>query len=142
MSLTAIREMPIALDELVAAVSHDKAGAVATFLGMVRDHNEGKSVTKLEYHAYQSMAEKELAAIAAEIEKEIDGARVACVHRIGELAIGDVAVACAASAAHRAEAFRACRDLIDRVKARVPIWKREHGPDGPHWVGWQDARQS
>jgi molybdopterin synthase catalytic subunit len=62
------------------------------------------------------------------------------LHRTGTLSVGDVAVVCAASAPHRGEAYRACRALIDRVKARVPIWKREHGPDGAYWVGWQDAR--
>ena len=70
------------------------------------------------------------------------GVRVFATHRVGSLAVGDVAVVCAASAPHRGEAFRACRELIDRVKARLPIWKREHGPDGPYWVGWEDARCS
>jgi len=137
---TAIVREPVALEPLIADVTHDAAGAVATFLGVVRDHNDGRPVSLLEYHVYESMAEKEMAAIAAEIEREIDGVRVAAAHRVGELKVGDVAVACAASAAHRGAAFRACRELIDRVKARVPIWKREHGPDGPYWVGWQDAR--
>ena len=140
MGLTAIRESPLSLDEVVAAVQRDDAGAVATFLGVVRDHNEGLSVAKLEYHAYVSMAEKELAAIARELEEEIPGVTVACVHRIGVLQVGDAAVVCAASAPHRAEAFTACRALIDRTKERVPIWKREHSEEGPHWVGWKDAR--
>lgn len=140
MSLTAIVHEPIALDELVAAVADDGAGAVATFLGVVRNHSDGLEVTLLEYHAYQSMAESELAAIVRELEAEMSGVRLACVHRIGELRVGDAAVACAASSPHRAESFEACRALIDRVKARLPIWKREHGPDGPHWVGWTDAR--
>jgi molybdopterin synthase catalytic subunit len=140
MMLTAVRNRPIELDELVDAVQHEAAGAVATFLGVVRDHADGRPVTLLEYHAYESMAEKELAAIAAEIESTFPGTRAACVHRIGELRIGDVAVACAVSAPHRGPAFDACRELIDRVKARLPIWKREHGPEGPYWVGWKDAR--
>jgi molybdopterin synthase catalytic subunit len=142
MSRTGIRSEPIAIEEVVAAVSHDGAGAVATFLGLVRNRNEGLAVERLEYHAYVTMAERELAAIATEIEAEIAGAKVACLHRIGDLRVGDAAVVCAASAPHRGEAFRACRELIDRVKARVPIWKREHSGDGPHWVGWQDARTS
>jgi molybdopterin synthase catalytic subunit len=140
MSKTAIVHEPIVLDTLIAEVGDDAAGAIATFLGVVRNHSEGLDVKLLEYHAYEAMAATELRTIAAEIEAEIDGVRIACHHRIGELAIGDVAVACAASAAHRAEAFDACRALIDRVKERVPIWKREHGPEGPHWVGWKDAR--
>lgn len=140
MSLTGLRERPLSLDEVVAAVSHDAAGAVVTFLGAVRNHSGGRAVAALEYHAYPSMAEGELAAIARELETEHPGIRVACLHRIGRLAIGDAAVACAVSAPHREAAFEACRLLIDRVKARVPIWKREHGTDGPYWVGWEDAR--
>jgi molybdopterin synthase catalytic subunit len=138
--LTALRERPLSVDELIEVVQHDGAGAVAVFVGVVRDHNDGREVRKLDYHAYVPMAEKELAAIAAEIEAEIAGVRVACTHRIGELAVGDRAVVCAASSPHRVEALAACRELIERVKARVPIWKREHGPEGPYWVGWEDAR--
>jgi molybdopterin synthase catalytic subunit len=140
MSLTGIRSEALDMREVVDAVVHPGAGAVATFAGVVRDHAGGKPVSLLEYHAYESMAAAELATIARDIEAEIEGVRVACLHRIGELEVGELAVICAASAPHRDAAFRACRELIDRVKARVPIWKREHGPDGPHWVGWQDAR--
>jgi len=135
-----MRERALSLDEVVGAVSHEAAGAVVTFVGAVRNHSAGLSVSKLEYHAYPSMAESELAAIADELEAEFPGARVACFHRTGELAVGEAAVVCAVSAAHRGDAFEACRELIDRVKARVPIWKREHGTEGPHWVGWEDAR--
>jgi molybdopterin synthase catalytic subunit len=135
-----IRVAPLGLDELLAEVNHPGAGGVATFLGVVRDHNEGRAVTLLEYEAYGWMAEAELGRILVEIAAEVPGARVAATHRVGALHVGDVAVACAASAPHRGEAFHACRELIDRIKARLPIWKREHGPDGPHWVGWADAR--
>jgi molybdopterin synthase catalytic subunit len=107
---------------------------------VVRDHNEGRPVAKLEYEAYPSMAIAEMKRIAGEIAAEIPGVRLAVVHRTGALVVGDVAVVCAASAPHRDEAYRACRALIDRVKASVPIWKREHGPDGSVWIGWQDAR--
>lgn len=135
-----IRARPLSVDEAIEAVSHAGAGAVATFLGVVRDHNEGRPVTLLEYEAYPSMAEAELLRIEAELVAEIEGVRVFASHRSGALSVGDVAVVCAASAPHRGEAFRACRLLIDRIKARLPIWKREHGPDGPYWVGWEDAR--
>jgi molybdopterin synthase catalytic subunit len=135
-----IRTAPLGLDELLAAVSHPGAGGVATFLGVVRDVNDGRAVTLLEYEAYGSMAEAELGRILDEIAAEIPGVRVAATHRTGPLHVGEAAVACAASAPHRSEAFRACRELIDRIKARLPIWKREHGPDGPYWVGWEDAR--
>ena len=140
--MSRIRTEALGLDELVAAVSHRSAGGVATFLGVVRDHNEGRAVTLLEYEAYGLMAEAELGRILEEIAAEMPGVRVAATHRVGALQVGDAAVACAASAPHRAEAFRACREAIDRIKARLPIWKREHGPDGPYWVGWEDARCS
>jgi molybdopterin synthase catalytic subunit len=135
-----IRSEPLSLDELIAEVGHAGAGGITTFLGAVRDVNEGRAVTLLEYEAYGSMAEAELARILDEITAEVPGVRVSATHRVGSLRVGDIAVACAASAPHRAEAFRACRLLIDRIKARLPIWKREHGPDGPYWVGWEDAR--
>jgi molybdopterin synthase catalytic subunit len=136
----AISAESLSLDRAIAAVAHAGAGAVVTFVGTVRDVNDGRPVTLLEYEAYESMARAEMGRIASEIEHEIAGARVAVHHRIGALVVGDAAVVCAASAPHRGEAFRACRLLIDRVKERVPIWKREHGPDGPYWVGWEDAR--
>jgi molybdopterin synthase catalytic subunit len=136
----AIFAEPLSLDRAIAAVAHAGAGAVVTFVGTVRDVNDGRPVTLLEYEAYESMARAEMGRIASEIEREIAGTRVAVHHRIGSLRVGDAAVVCAASAPHRGEAFRACRLLIDRVKERVPIWKREHGPDGPYWVGWEDAR--
>lgn len=138
--MSRIHAEPLRLDELIAAVSHPGAGGIATFLGVVRDVNEGRSVTLLEYEAYGTMAEAELERILSEIAAELPGVRVAATHRVGALHVGDVAVACAASAPHRGEAFRGCRLLIDRIKERLPIWKREHGPDGPYWVGWEDAR--
>ena len=135
-----LSESPLSLDRVVSAVSHAGAGAITTFVGNVRDHNEGRAVTRLEYQAYASMAAAELGRICQEIEDEIEGVRVAVLHRTGSLDVGDAAVMCAASAPHRGEAFRACRELIDRIKARVPIWKREWGPHGAAWVGWEDAR--
>jgi molybdenum cofactor biosynthesis protein MoaC len=138
--LVALRDAPLSVDEAIAHVTHDAAGAVCVFLGRVRDHNDGRAVVKLEYEAYPSMAVAEMTRVAEGIAGEVRGVRLAVTHRTGSLAVGDVAVVCAASAPHRDEAYRACRALIDRVKARVPIWKREHGPEGAWWVGWQDAR--
>jgi molybdopterin synthase catalytic subunit len=138
--LVALRVEPLSVDEVVAHVRHAGAGAVCVFLGTVRDHSEGRPVVRLEYEAYASMALVEMKRIADEITRELAGVRLAVVHRTGSLLVGDVAVVCAASAPHRGEAYAACRALIDRVKARVPIWKREHGPEGAYWVGWQDAR--
>jgi molybdopterin synthase catalytic subunit len=136
----ALRDTPLSVDEAIACVLHAGAGAVCVFLGMVRDHNEGRAVVKLEYEAYPAMAIVEMQRIVDELALEVPSVRLAVIHRTGALAVGDVAVVCAASAPHRGEAYRACRALIDRVKARVPIWKREHGPDGAYWVGWEDAR--
>jgi molybdopterin synthase catalytic subunit len=135
-----VRETPLSVDETLAAVRRPGAGGLAVFVGVVRDENAGRAVTRLEYSAYVSMAEKEMTRISEEIERELDGVRVQAMHRTGSLEVGDAAVVCAASAPHRGEAFRACRELIDRIKARVPIWKREFGPDGASWVGWEDAR--
>jgi molybdopterin synthase catalytic subunit len=140
MSLFRVLDTPLVVDEAVAAVSTAEVGGVDVFLGLVRNHNDGRAVTRLEYHAYVSMAEKEMQRIADEIGAELPGVRLSALHRIGSLVVGDVAVVCAAGAVHRGEAFQACRALIDRIKHRVPIWKREHGPDGPYWVGWEDAR--
>lgn len=133
-------DRPLELGPVVAAVSHPGAGAVDVFVGVVRDTNEGRAITRLDYEAYDTMARAEMARIAAEIAAEIPGVRLAAVHRVGELAVGELAIVCAASAPHRAEAFAACRRWIDQIKARVPVWKREWGPEGPYWVGWQDAR--
>jgi molybdopterin synthase catalytic subunit len=140
--LVALRDTMIGAEEALSAVSRPAAGGTAVFVGTVRNENDGRSVTLLEYEAYPSMAVREMAAIAAEIAAELPGTALAVLHRVGRLEVGDVAVVCAASAPHRDEAFTACRRLIDRIKHRVPIWKREHGPEGPYWVGWQDARCS
>ncbi len=135
-----LRDTPLSVDEVIASVARPEAGAISVFLGTVRDHNEGRPVVKLEYEAYPSMAIAEMNRIVAEITAEVAGVKLAVMHRTGVLAVGDVAVVCAASSAHRGEAARACRALIDRIKEHVPIWKREHGPDGAYWVGWRDAR--
>jgi molybdopterin synthase catalytic subunit len=140
MSLFEIRESELSVAEVVAAVTRPEAGGIAVFVGTVRSENAGMPVTLLEYQAYASMAAKEMARIGAEIAAELGDVRLAVLHRVGALRVGDAAVVCAASTAHRGEAFQACRLLIDRIKARVPIWKREHGPSGPYWVGWEDAR--
>lgn len=138
--LFAVRSAPLRVEEALAAVEAEDVGGVVVFVGTVRNHNEGRAVTLLEYHAYESMAERQMRRIGDGIAQEVPGVRLAALHRVGALAIGEAAVICVAAAPHRGEAFRACRLLIDRIKADVPIWKREHGPDGPYWVGWEDAR--
>ena len=137
-----IRGDAIDIAGVVARVARPGAGGIDVFVGCVRDENDGRPVALLEYEAYVPMALAEMKRIGEEIERASadHGVRVAATHRVGALRVGDVAVVCAASAPHRAEAFAACRALIDEIKHRVPIWKREHGPEGAYWVGWQDAR--
>jgi molybdopterin synthase catalytic subunit len=126
---------PLDLAALVAQVEAPDRGAVTSFLGLVRDHHAGRGVTRLEYSAYTPMAEAECARIVSEAEVRWP-VRVALEHRIGTLEIGDAAVAIAACAAHREEAFAACRFVIEEVKRRVPIWKKEFYADGTiEWVG-------
>lgn len=132
----AVSEQPLSLDLVSGLVRHPSAGALAIFVGVVRDHAEGRAVSALEYSAYESMAVAEMVRIVDELEAEMPEVRLAAHHRIGPLVVGDDAIICAASSPHRAEAFTAGRALIDRIKDRVPIWKRERGEDGETWVGW------
>jgi molybdopterin synthase catalytic subunit len=111
------------------------AGGVVTFEGVVRGESRGRTVVRLEYEAYEPMAERRLGEIIDEIEREIVGAKVNIVHRLGVLMPGEVAVRIVAAAPHRAEAFDACRRAIEALKASVPIWKKEIYSDGEHWVG-------
>lgn len=126
---------PLSLDRCVAAVAGPGMGGIVTFTGMVRRDSRGRTIAHLDYEAYAPMAIKVMTALCDELEREIPGARVAVEHRVGRLEVGDVAVVIAAAAPHRAEAFAACRALIDRLKDRVPIWKREVATDGVEWVG-------
>jgi molybdopterin converting factor subunit 1 len=130
-----LTDRTLSLDRCINAVRGDGMGGIVTFTGMVRLHSRGTTIDHLEYEAYAPMAVKVMTQLCDEIEAEIKGARVAVEHRIGRLGIGDVAVVIAAAAAHRAEAFTACRAMIDRLKDRVPIWKKEVSVDGAEWVG-------
>lgn len=115
---------------LQAALRDPRAGACASFEGWVRDHNDGRPVEGLHYEAYMELAQAEGAAILEEALRRFDLVDAACVHRTGDLAVGELAVWVGASAAHRDAAFAACRWIIDEVKARVPIWKRERYAGG------------
>lgn len=126
---------PLSLDRCLAAVGGPGMGGIVTFTGMVRRHSRGTTVDHLEYEAYGTMALRELTRLCDEIEAEWPGTRLAVEHRTGRLEIGELAVVIAAAAPHRAEAFAACRAMIDRLKDRVPIWKKEIGEDGAEWVG-------
>jgi molybdopterin synthase catalytic subunit len=130
---------PIDLAPLFGAVQAPSRGGTAAFVGEVRDHHDGRTVLRLEYSAYGPMAEAECARIVAEAEQRWTVA-VALRHRIGPLAIGEAAVAVVAASAHREAAFAACRYVIEEVKRRVPIWKREHYADGT--IAWVDPTAS
>ena len=130
-----LTDRTLSLDRCIDAVRGAGRGGIVTFTGMVRLHSHGATIDHLEYEAYAPMAVKVMTQLCDEIEAEIAGTRVAVEHRVGHLAIGDVAVVIAAAAPHRAEAFTACRAMIDRLKDRVPIWKKEISVDGAEWVG-------
>lgn len=129
-----LTDRPIDPASLLGAVRRPSDGGLALFVGVVRDENEGRAVTHLDYEAYGPMAEREMARIADELARLHPEAAVLMRHRVGSLGIGDVAVVVAAAAPHREQAFAACRDGIERIKARVPIWKKETGPSGAVWV--------
>ncbi len=137
-----ILESPIVVADVIAAVSRPGAGAIALFLGTVRDENEGRRVERILYEAHSPMAGAVLTRIGREIESRWPGARAAIVHRVGMLELGDASVAVAVSSPHRAEAFEACRHAIERVKQDAPIWKKEFGPGGAAWVGqWRESAE-
>lgn len=130
---------PIDPSELVAEVSDPAAGGIATFLGITRNHNEGRTVTLLEYEAYPGMAEHEMERIGREAARLWSIHKIAVVHRTGPVPVGEASVAIAVSAAHRREAFAACQFVIDRVKETVPIWKKEYFEGGDTWIGRQSC---
>ena len=135
MRLLALRDTPLDVAEVLAAVEDDGAGGVVSFTGVVRRQDGGRSVVELEYEAHPG-AEQALRAVAERVVAEVDVIAVAAVHRTGLLAVGDVAVVVAASAAHRGEAFEGARRLIDDLKRDVPVWKRQVFADGAQeWVG-------
>lgn len=126
---------PINVGDVVASVGDSSAGATATFIGVTRDHNDGRVVRFLEYEAYGGMAEQEMERIGRDAADHWSICKIAIVHRTGVVPIGEASVVIAVSAAHRAEAFAACRFAIDRLKERVPIWKKEHFEGGGVWIG-------
>ena len=133
--LIAVRESELSVDEVRAAVADPAAGGIALFAGAVRDSDHDRGVSGLSYSAHPSAVD-ELRRVAEEIAEKHPVIGIAAVHRVGDLAIGDLAVVLAVSCPHRAEAFDACRDLIDILKASVPIWKHQRFDDGTaEWVG-------
>ena len=136
-ALFAIGPAPLALEPLVSATRSESDGvdgAIATFLGLVRNHNQGRRVQYLEYEAYEPLALKAFARIDEEVRRRWPGARLALHHRTGRLDIGEASVAIAAASPHRADAYAACRYTIERVKQVAPIWKREFFDGGDVWI--------
>jgi len=123
-----------AIDVATMLTPSPSDGAVAVFLGVVRDNNDGRRVTHLEYEAFEEMAVAVIEAIEVEARATWAVTEIRIVHRLGSLQIGEVSVAVVVAAPHRAEAFAACRFAIDTLKQRVPIWKKEHYPDSAAWV--------
>jgi molybdopterin synthase catalytic subunit len=133
--LVDLRETPLDAQEVLDALADQASGGVTLFVGAVRDHDQGKGVTGLDYSAHPTALDR-LGDVCEEIAKEYDVQAVAAVHRVGRLTLGDAAVIVATAAEHRGEAFEASRALIDRLKATVPIWKHQIFEDGSdEWVG-------
>jgi molybdopterin synthase catalytic subunit len=129
-----LQSEPIDPAEILDAVRRDADGAVASFVGVVREENLGRRVLRIEYHAYPEMARRQLEQLAGELREEFGTGPVAIVHRIGNLAVGETSVAIAVAAPHRREALAACAAAIDRLKERVPVWKKEFFEGGSVWI--------
>lgn len=137
-----ITHEPLVVDELLQKVNRPEAGAIVLFAGVGRRYTGERVTEHLEYDAYPPMALSEMEKIAAEVRERWPTTRVAMVHRVGKVGIGEASVLVAVSAPHRAEAFPAARYAIDRLKERVPIWKKEVGPQGELWIGDLEATPS
>jgi molybdopterin synthase catalytic subunit len=130
-----LSDEPLSLDRVVAEVRSDEAGAIATFTGTTRVHSRGRSVTHLDYEAYEGMAEQVMEEIADALRTRYELTAIAIHHRIGRVSIGETSVVIAVSAPHRQDALAACRDAIDELKERVPLWKKEVYEGGEEWIG-------
>ena len=135
-----VTNQPLVLQELIAFVTDPEAGALATFIGTTRNHNDGRKVIALDYEAYPEMAEKELMRLGEEAKKTWPICRMAIVHRLGPVQITEPSVMIAVSAGHREAAFAACRFAIEEIKRTVPIWKKEVYEGGEIWIGTQTGQ--
>lgn len=130
-----LSEKPLALERVVSEVASDDAGAIATFVGTTRARSRGREVVRLEYEAYEGMAEAEMERIAASLRERHELTEVAIHHRVGQVEIGETSVVIAISAPHRAAALAACAEAIDTLKQTVPLWKKELYVGGEEWIG-------
>jgi molybdopterin synthase catalytic subunit len=135
--MTHLTDTPIDSQDLVKRVMRPSDGACVVFEGVVRNHHEGKSVESIFYDAYRPMAEKEITKILDDISTRFPHVAIDVEHRLGLLEVGEASIVIACASPHRGEAFEVCRAVIDRFKQTVPIWKKERGPGGEEWVGWQ-----
>ena len=135
-----VSDKPIDLSELVRYVTDPEAGAIVPFIGTTRNNNEGRKVIALDYEAYPEMAEKELARIGADAAKKWPICKMAIVHRLGPVQIGEASVVIVVSSAHRDAAFAASRFAIEEIKKTVPIWKKEVFEGGEVWIGTQSGQ--
>jgi molybdopterin synthase catalytic subunit len=130
-----LSDEPLSLDRVVDEVRSDDAGAIATFTGTTRIVSRGRTVTHLDYEAYEGMAEQVMEEIASELRRRYELTGIAIHHRVGRVGIGETSVVIAVSAPHRGDALAACRDAIDQLKERVPLWKKEVYEGGEEWIG-------
>jgi molybdopterin synthase catalytic subunit/molybdopterin converting factor small subunit len=130
-----LSDEPLSLDRVVDEVRDEQAGAIATFTGTTRISSRGRTVTHLDYEAYEGMAERVMAEIAEGLQSRYELSAVAIHHRVGRVGIGETSVVIAVSAPHRQDALAACKDAIDELKERVPLWKKEVYSDGEEWIG-------
>jgi molybdopterin synthase catalytic subunit/molybdopterin converting factor small subunit len=130
-----LSEAELSLEDVVREVASDDAGAIATFVGTTRARSRGREVVRLEYEAYEGMAERTMAAIADELKARYELLEVAIHHRVGVVEVGGTSVVIAVSSAHRGDALAACRDAIDTLKVKVPLWKKEVYVGGEEWIG-------
>lgn len=136
---TYLTDAPLSYSDVIASVMRPSDGALAFFAGVVRNHHDGRAVESIVYEAYRPMAEREIGKILEEIRERHPEVRMAVQHRLGLVVVGEASIVIACASPHRAAAFAACREIIDRIKQTVPIWKKERTADGEEWVGWQGA---
>ncbi len=134
-----ISESPLEEIDLLSGLRNPQAGGFVSFEGWVRNHNEGMEVTMLEYEAYEPMAKKEADKIFQEVSEKFDILEMKCLHRVGKLKIGEMAVWVGVSSVHRGDAFKACEFIIDHIKIRLPIWKKEYYTNGD--TGWVNCQE-
>ena len=137
-----LSDEPLSVDEVVREVASDDAGAIATFVGTTRARSRGREVVRLEYEAYEGMAEQAMVEIADELKARYELLGVAIHHRVGVVEVGGTSVVIAVSAPHRADALAACRDAIDTLKVKVPLWKKEIYEGGEQWIGSEARYQA